>query len=166
MKPVTLPEWKQYLQECLEKAPFMALGTSSPVDGAWVNPVNFAFDEHFVLYFLSEPSCIHMQNIERDPRVSCAVYSTAQSPTGQVLGVQLIGKAQWVSGPEAAHACAVYFADTPGRKAIEQASRPEEYVKPDAVWRMAKVTPERMWVFDEKMFGGSRLNIDPEVFGQ
>lgn len=144
----------------------MALGTSSSVDGAWVNPVNFAFDEHFVLYFLSEPSCVHMQNIEHDGRVSCAVYSTAQDPTGEVLGVQLIGKAQWVSAPEAAHACAVYFADTPERKSVEQSSRPEEYVKPDTVWRLAKVTPDRIWVFDEARFGGTRLLIAPEVFGQ
>lgn len=163
-KPVILQEWRAYLTQCLEQAPFMALATEGPVDGPWANPLNFAFDEHFTLYFLSEDESVHMQNIVHDPRVSCAIYSTAQDPVGTVRGVQLIGRAEWVPAEEAAHACEVYFADRPGRKALTQASRAEEYVKPDAVWRMAKVVPERVWVFDEEHFGGSRVLVQGEVF--
>lgn len=164
-KPSTLPEWKQYLAECLDTSAFMALGSSGS-GGAWVNPVYFAYGEDFTLYFISEPSCVHMQNIQNDARVSCAIYSTGQSPQGPVVGVQLVGIAQWVPPEEAERACAAYFTATAGRKYINQANRPEEYTKPDTVWRMAKVTPEHIWVFDEKNFGGSRVQVSPEVFAR
>jgi uncharacterized protein YhbP (UPF0306 family) len=162
-KPEQPAEWKQYLAECLDVSQFMALATTGP-DGAWASPVFFGFDEHFTLYFLSEPSCVHMQNIERDPRVSCAIFATNQDPHGKVLGIQLAGKAAWVSPEEAERACAAYFKQTPARHPINQANRPEEYAKPATVWRMAKVTPEHVWTFDEKNFGGSRLEVPPEAY--
>lgn len=163
-KPQLLPEWKEYLKACLDASQFLALGTSSEVDGAWVNTVFFNYDERFTLYFISEPSCIHMQNIERDSRVSCAIFSSAQDPHGKVLGLQLIGKASWVGPEEAEHACAAYFKETAARKPMQQANRSEEYVRPATVWRIAKIVPERVWTFDEKNFGGTRVLIPPEVF--
>ncbi len=162
-KPTILSEWKQYLAECLDTSKFMALGTAAN-DGAWVNPVYFAFDKHFTLYFISESSCVHMQNIDKDPRVSCAIYNTDQTPLGSVLGVQLVGTASWVTPEEAEYACGVYFAETSARKPIGQANRAEEYTKPDTVWRIAKVVPGDIWVFDENNFGGSRMRIAHEVF--
>lgn len=163
-KPATQSDWKEYLKACFDKSPFLALGSSSSVDGAWVNPVYFAFDDHFVIYFLSEPSCIHMQNIEHDDRVSCAIFNTGQDPQGEVLGVQLMGTGSWVAPEEAEEACAVYFAPTSARKPVKQSSRAQEYVKPDAVWRLAKVVPDQIWVFDEALFGGTRVRVSPSVY--
>lgn len=165
-KPATLPEWKQYLAQRFDDSQFLALATTSAADGAWANPVFFNFDDTFTLYFISEPSCVHMENIEHDPRVSAAIYSTAQDPHGKVKGVQLIGKASWVSAEEAEAACAVYFKQTPARTPISQASRAQEYVRPDAVWRLAKIVPDMVWVFDEEAFGGTRVRVAQEVLGR
>lgn len=162
-KPEQLAEWKQYLAECLDASQFMALGTAG-VEGAWVNPVYFGYDEHYNLYFMSVASSVHMQNIERDPRVSCAIFATEQDNRGQVRGVQLAGKASWITPEEAAHCCEVFFKDTPARHPKGQANRPEEYANPTTVWRMAKIVPEKVWVLDEKFFGGSRIEISPEVY--
>lgn len=164
-KPVTVEDWKRYLAECLDATQFMVLGTAAH-DGAWVAPVYFAFDESFTLYFVSEPSCVHMQNIEKDAHVSCAVYNTNQDTHSHVLGVQLVGEAAWITPEEAAHACDVYFTQTSARNPIGRANRPEEYANPKTVWRMAKIVPRDIWVFDEKNFGGSRLHIPPEVLGK
>ncbi len=161
-KPEQLAEWKQYLAECLDASQFLALGTAG-ADGPWVMPVYFAFDANFALYFISEPSTVHMQNIEKDGRVSCAVFSTAQSSGSPVLGLQITGDASWVTPAEAESACKAYFTAMPARHPINQSNRAEEYANPKTVWRMAKIVPREVWVFDEKNFGGTRIKVPPEA---
>lgn len=161
-KPEQLLEWKHYLAECFDASQFLALGTAG-TDGPWVNAVYFAFDKHFTLYFLSEPSTVHMRAIEKDGRVSCAVFNSTQPAEGPVVGLQIVGDASWVSPEEAESACKVYFAATPARHPVNQSNRAEEYANPNTVWRMAKIVPREIWVFDEKRFGGTRLKVSPEV---
>src|SRR3989344_5152079 len=70
-------EWEKYIIECLESTDYCSMATVDS-KGVWSNPLYFAWDENFNLYFISQPNSRHMQNIEKDPRVSAAIYSTAQ----------------------------------------------------------------------------------------
>src|SRR5690349_13315806 len=71
-------DWKKYLNECLSSTQYCALGTVDE-KGVWVNPVYFAWDDKFNLYFISQMSSRHMQNIQKDPRVSIAIYNATRS---------------------------------------------------------------------------------------
>lgn len=164
-KPATLHDWQQYLKGRFDDAPFLALATAG-ANGPWSNTLYFAYNDSFTIFFISEESCEHMKNIATNPRVSCALYSTVQEPREKVRGVQLVGTAQWVPPEEAEQACEVYFKETSVRRPVNQANRAQEYTKPGTLWRMAKIIPEEIWVFDEASFGGSRVRISPEVFGR
>ncbi len=70
-------DWKKHLLDCLNSTDYCCIAT---VDerGVWANPVYFAWDSVFNLYFISQPHVRHMQNIKNDPRISVAIYSTEQ----------------------------------------------------------------------------------------
>lgn len=77
-------DWKKYLIECLDSTTFCCIATVDP-KGVWANPVYFAYDEKFNLYFISQMCSRHMQNLKKDPRISVAIYKTEQKE--DVVGI-------------------------------------------------------------------------------
>lgn len=82
--------WKKYLTECLESTNYCCIATVDP-KGVWANPVYFAYDEKFNLYFISQMHSRHMQNLIKNPRISVAIYKTEQR--GDVVGTYIEGEA-------------------------------------------------------------------------
>jgi hypothetical protein len=76
----------------------MALSTIDADGGSWSSPVQFQHDRQLRITFLSLPGARHVANIERDPRVSAAIYSFPGPPGGN-LGLQLRGTAERDGGP-------------------------------------------------------------------
>jgi general stress protein 26 len=85
------------IQEALSRANIMALATLDDDGGSWTSPLQFQHDEHLHLYFASLPDARHVRNIQRDPRVSAAIYSYPGPPGGN-LGLQIKGTAEPAPG--------------------------------------------------------------------
>lgn len=86
------------VREALARSEIMALSTIDADGCSWTSPVQFQHDPQFRLTFTSLPDARHLANIERDPRVSAAIYDFPGPPGGN-LGLQLRGTAEREGGP-------------------------------------------------------------------
>ena len=118
------------VQEALNRAEIMALATLDDDGGSWTSPVLFQYDADLLLYFASLPDARHVRNIQRDPRVSAAIYSYPGPPGGN-LGLQIKGTAELATEPGA----------------------------PSDGWQHYKITPDEAWIFDSRT-GRQRYRID------
>lgn len=59
--------------------------------GAWANPIYFAYDADFSIYFISMPSSRHMKAIGAGAPLAVAIHATDQQAGGDVRGVQMSG---------------------------------------------------------------------------
>ena len=149
--------WKQHILHCLESTQYMSLSTADSELGTWVNPVYFAWDKAFNLYFVSMPHSRHMTNMRTDPRVSIAIYSTAQDTLGDVEGIQLHGKAEFVTEEhEVELAYNIYYARVypETRKGIDSVAA--DYRGDSAEWVFVKIIPEEIFYFNTEFFGHER----------
>ena len=73
-------DWTKYVRECLDSTEYLCLGTTDGRDNIWTNPVWFAYDEKFNLYFVSKLNSIHMPNISKHQfKISVSIFSTNQN---------------------------------------------------------------------------------------
>jgi len=142
----------------LEATFYCALGTYGK-DGVWVNPVYFAYDEQYNFYFISQPESRHMKNMAENAEVSLAIYSTAQDAQGDVVGIQLSGKACILSEEaDVKKAYDVYY----GRKYPDTRKHPEKDEDPyinNPEWQFVEVAPIKMYYFDTKFFDETRQEV-------
>ncbi|MDO8503572.1 MAG: pyridoxamine 5'-phosphate oxidase family protein [bacterium] len=145
--------WKKYLLECMQSTDYCCIATVDK-KGVWSNPVYFAWDNKFNLYFISQMRSRHMQNIERNPRTAVSIYKTQQK--GDVLGIQLEGKAKILSKKdlreEIQHAYDTYYGRA-GRGPDVQG-----YIN-NPSWLYVKITPEHVYYFDTRFFGEERQEV-------
>ena len=88
-------DWRARADEALQRSTILALSTVEEDGGSWTCAVQFQHDGDLVLSFLSMATTRHAANIERDPRVSAAIWSEPGPPGGN-LGLQLRGTAHRV----------------------------------------------------------------------
>lgn len=60
-------DWKKYVTECLDSTCFCTFATRDE-NGVWANPVYFAYDNKFNIYYISPPNARHMKNTREDGR--------------------------------------------------------------------------------------------------
>lgn len=133
----------------------MALATNG-AEGLWVNPVYFAWDDQFKLYFISQLECKHMNNIQSDAEVSCAIYPTDR-PTGEhVFGAYVKGIAKIPNTDEEnRQAIAVYY----GR-----AGKSADSYMNDPTWHVVKIETNGLWYFDTRYFEEKRTEVPQEIW--
>lgn len=153
-------DWKNRVLECLSSTQYMALATADPENGSWVNPVYFAWDEEFNIYFISLPQSRHMQNLKQDGRASLAIYSTDQDTHGDVLGIQLKGTVEEFHDEEAVTAAYTIYA----RRIERDTGKPaywklEDFLSKATEWTFVKVAPSEMYLLDTANFGEERTLI-------
>jgi general stress protein 26 len=110
------------VQEALARTDIMALATLDEDGGSWTSPVLFEHDASLHLYFASLADARHVRNIQRDPRVSAAIYSYPGPPGGN-LGLQIKGTAE----------------------PADDSSSPQS----DG-WQRFRITPDEAWLFDSR----------------
>jgi general stress protein 26 len=96
---MTTPATTAQVQEALARTDILALATLDDDGGSWTSPVQFQHDASLHLSFASMPDARHVRNLQRDPRVSAAIYSYPGPPGGN-LGLQIKGTAK-PAGPAA-----------------------------------------------------------------
>lgn len=129
----------QAVLDYLSRNRLMAFGTSVN-NRPWTATVFFAFDEHFRLFFFSQPGTRHCRNIEKNPRVAVTMHQYHGEPNA-VRGIQIAGKARRVSRPEYRRAYALYKKRFPW--ADEFRDNHELYI----------ITPTEIHYLDQKLFG-------------
>lgn len=144
-------DWKKHLRATLESTYYCALATSGP-DGAWVNPVYFAYDDKFNLYFISMLSSRHMRNIGAGAPVAVAIYATNQPPGHDVNGIQLSGRAELMKDDDVPQACDIYYGRAGAAEAIGGKPNPHEHMGDDATWKFVKIVPTEVFYFDTRFF--------------
>lgn len=146
-------DWKKYIEKGLAATNFCSIATVDP-KGVWSNPVFFAWDNKYNFYFISQMASRHMQNIEKDGRVSLAIYKTEQSDN--VAGIQLEGRAKILSKKdgkaEIQHAYDTYY----GRAG--HGPNVQGYLN-DPTWLYVKITPSNIYYFDTRFFGEERQQV-------
>ena len=148
--------WDKYLKECLESTAYCSLATVGS-RGIWSNPVYFAYDKNYNLYFISMPSSLHMQNIKKNPNIAVSIYNTNQDTHGDVFGIQLEGKASILTDDEVVLAHKIYY-----RRAYPDGKhnkKPEENMGDKAKWRFVKIIPSSIYYFDTRFFGEERQEV-------
>lgn len=129
-------------------------------NGVWSNPVYFAWDENFNIFFISQPTSRHMKNITRDERVSLSIYSTRQSPFDDVAGIQLEGTATVLQDPgEVERAYAVYYGRKYPDTGRNQSGKNEDVYINNPDWLFVRVTPAHIYYFDTRFFGEERVEV-------
>lgn len=151
-------DWEKYLLECMSSTEYCAISTVDK-DGSWVNPVFFAWDKQWNLYFISQMSSRHMQNLKKDPRTSVAIFSTAQQ--GDVVGIQMQGMAKFVlpdSAPEEIEECYATYYNRAGH------GPDVKHYKNDSSWIYVKITPSQVFYFDTRFFEEVRQEVPLHIF--
>ncbi len=142
--------WEKLIEECLKSTDYCSVA-SVDSKGVWSNPVYFAWDKKFCLYFISQPHVRHMQNIKKNSRVAVSIYKTEQK--GDVLGIQLEGNAYILENDgEKALANKIYY----GRKGSLEQNEP--FID-DPDWLFVKIVPENIYYFNSKIFGEARQKV-------
>ncbi len=119
-------------------------------EGVWANPVFFAWDERYNLFFISQMHSQHMQNIVGNTSISVAIYSTQQK--GDVAGIQLEGTAHILESKEESEAAAkIYYARASGEDT--------DHYTHDPSWLFVKITSKHLYYFDTRFFGEERQEV-------
>jgi uncharacterized protein YhbP (UPF0306 family) len=84
------------IRNILEKGYLMSLGVADS-GGVWVADVLYVHDNAFTLYWLSDVSVRHSKAIEQNPPVAASI-SLVTSPNDKEVGLQIMGKAEKVTG--------------------------------------------------------------------
>lgn len=150
-------EWKKYLTECMESTNYCCIATVDK-KGVWANPVYFAWDDKFNIYFISQMHSRHMRNLKNDSRISVAIYKTEQK--GDVLGTYIEGEAKILlkDKEEIQHAFDVYY----GRAG--KGPDVSGYIN-NPTWIYVKVVPEHIYYFDTRFFDEERQEVPKERYG-
>ncbi len=137
-------DWNTHLRACMNSTEYCCIATVDE-KGVWSNPVFFAWDEHWNLYFISQMPSRHMQNLRKNARIAVSIYSTTQ--TDDVCGIQLEGTATIIENEgEKENAFAIY-----NKRSKIQSHSP--------AWHIVKITSEHLYYFDTKVFGEERKEV-------
>lgn len=144
------------MTECMQSTHYCCIATLGE-SGVWANPVFFAWDDGWSLYFISQMHSRHMQNVQKNSRVSVAIYNTEQKR--DVAGIQLEGTAHIITDDKEAikRAFDIYY----GRAG--KGPDVQGYIS-NPTWIFVKVTPENMYYFDTRFFGEERQEVPRVIY--
>lgn len=154
-------KWTALLHACFESTQYMTLATNGP-KGLWANPVYFAWDEKYALYFISQMNTNHVENLLAQPHVACTIFPTNQDTLGNIIGAYMTGAAQHVTDTEGIKkADAMYYERVHGND--EQAKSLNGY-RLSKDWHFFKITPTGFWYFDTRHFGETRTQVPQDLW--
>ncbi len=116
----------------------------------WIASVYYSFDKDLNLYFISNPTTMHGQHIEKNNKVAAAIVDSHQKPSDVKRGLQIYGTVEKVSGiNKVRHALCLW-------KDFLNIQRPdisfENMQKGLYKGRVYKLTPKKIKLYDEAKF--------------
>jgi uncharacterized protein len=150
------------VQGILDKTDLFSLATV--LDGkAWINTAYYCFGENLDLFFLSEPSTQHCQNIKTNSSVAATIFESHQpwGPGGK-RGIQVFGDCAQAEGEDLARGVDLYVGRFPGL--AQWIRTPEDFDKGIINSKLYIITPRTIKLFDEPVFG-NEVFISLSIFG-
>lgn len=116
----------------------------------WIASVYYSFDNDLNLYFISNPTTMHGQHIEKNNKVAAAIVDSNQKPSDVKKGLQIYGTVEKISGVnKIRHAIRLW-------KDFLNIQRPdislENMKKGLYKGRMYKLTPKKIKLYNEEKF--------------
>jgi nitroimidazol reductase NimA-like FMN-containing flavoprotein (pyridoxamine 5'-phosphate oxidase superfamily) len=152
------PPWSDLISSCFQSTEFMALATQGE-RGLWVNPVYFAWDDKFSLYFISQLDCAHMENIRSTPSVCCTIFPTDRPAGDDVFGAYVKGRAEILSDPEEKRIADHFYYGRVYPNDAEGKQRDKDGYRLDPSWHFVKISLEGLWYFDTRYFAETRTPV-------
>ena len=132
-------------KEILEKIIYATVATADKNGKPWNSPVRHVYDSDLNLYWFSDKSNQHSQNIRENEDVLIVIYDSTV-PEGQGEGVYIEAKAKQVEDPEEIRKARQI-------KKGRNNDAPNDFMD-GAIRRVYKATPTRVWVNDAEVKDG------------
>lgn len=143
------------LQKYLRLHNLMSLATRGK--DMWICTVYYVIDNKFNLYFISESTADHIQDIKRNSSVSCAIADSRQKVTSKKIGIQIQGKASPVSSLQKMRwMLAMWNKVNPGFESVINLKNIQKRVIKSKVY---KIEPTKIKFFNEKLYGEEGFRI-------
>jgi uncharacterized pyridoxamine 5'-phosphate oxidase family protein len=149
---------QQRAAEIIKKMPYATLATVTEDGKPWNSPVKHQYDHDLNIYWFSDKEGQHSRNVRNNGQVFIVIYDSTV-PEGQGEGVYLQATVTELSNPEE-----ISFARR--IKKGPDMDAPDDFMG-DAVRRVYKATPEKVWMNDTEIKDGIfirdfRVGIDLE----
>lgn len=135
----------------LNSVELCSMATVTPTGEGYIHTAYFCYNAAFDLYFISDPSTSHCQNLIRSPSMAVAIFDTDQPWDKPHRGLQLFGKAWMASTLESAKALAIHATRFHAYGEYIKAINPLE--KDAMPYKFFVFRPESIKIFDEPEFG-------------
>ncbi|MDA1316776.1 MAG: pyridoxamine 5'-phosphate oxidase family protein [bacterium] len=134
---------KELVLEFLSQHNLMSIATYG--DFPWIATVYYTFDDHLNIYFLSDPSTLHVKQVLSNPNVAVSIADSHQGISSKKRGIQISGEAHQISQ------IAVIKHTLQLWKSALGVIDPTLTHKV-ATGKMFKITPKRIKLFDQNLF--------------
>lgn len=144
--------------DTLRRIPYVTLATVSEDGQPWNSPVWAMHDDRLCFYWFSDKESQHAKNVRANGRVFIVVYDSTLSqdlPTGDRNGLYIQARAQELNDIEE-------IGRLRQAKSKGHANDATDFVG-DAVRRVYKATPERVWINDAQFDGHNSFVRDYRV---
>ena len=131
-------------QEILQSIHYATIATVSDKGKPWNSPVAHRFDDDLTIYWFSDKTSQHSQNIRANGDIFIVIYDS-KAPDGEGEGTYIEAKAYELTDPEEIIASGV--------RKDPKTEGPDEFMG-DAISRVYKAVPQRVWLNDAEMQNG------------
>jgi uncharacterized protein YhbP (UPF0306 family) len=130
-------------------------------NASYINTAYYCFNSKMSLYFISDPSTQHVQNIKTNSSIAIAISNSDQSWDNAKCGLQLFGKCEQAKGLTLIEGTALYLKRFVGIK--QWITNADDFIKGAINSKMYVVKISKIKLFDEETFG-EEVYIDLENF--
>jgi len=148
--PPSLDRVLRSLYGILDETTLCAWATVTANSHAHVNTGYFAYSDRLEICLLSHPGSVHCRNIETNPSMAVAVFSSAQNWMQPGRGIQLFGACMQVEGADAAEVGRIYGQRFPAIANWKAALKAGD---PALDYRFYRFVADSVKILDEAEFG-------------
>lgn len=132
--------------EILHNIRYATIATASKDGKPWNSPVAHEYDNQGNIYWFSDKQNQHSQNVRENENVFIVIYDSTV-PEGDGEGVYIEAKAVELTNPEE------ILSVRKIKKGEDYEGKPNDFLG-DAVRRVYKAIPQRVWMNDAEVKGG------------
>lgn len=141
-----MTDYINHAKTILENIIYATVATSTKDGQPWNSPVRCVYDKDLNIYWFSDKEGQHSKNVRENEDVFIVLYDST-IPEGDGEGVYIQAKAYEVTDPdEVTHARRI-------KKGADYSRSPDDFLG-DAVRRVYKAVPQKVWMNDAEIKDG------------
>lgn len=133
-------------KEILQKIMYATVATANKDGKPWNSPVAHVYDKDLNIYWFSDKEGQHSKNVRENQDVFIVIYDSTV-PEGDGEGVYIEAKVVELTNPEE------ILEVRKIKKGADYSGKPDDFLG-DAVRRVYKATPQRVWMNDAEIEDG------------